>query len=273
METTTIENYIKSLELPAKQGLDLVSALQRNHLAKYAFSSINAMQAEQLSLEQDALFKRVIVDKQGGYCFEHNKIAYLALQQLGFNVRPVLARVTLNGTMTNPRTHRMTLLTLEDRQYLVDVGFGVKSPRIPLDIDLSCASEGSNSYRIEREQDIVKIILQEANETPVQLYQVELSEIFEGDCEVAHFYSHQHPEASFVNNLVVSRIDAQQRFLLRNQKYFVWDESKGTCTEQAITDFAHLQTLVRDIFWLDINEEKLKSTYDKVITRALNKPS
>lgn len=76
-----------------------------------------------------------MVNQQGGYCFEHNKIAYLALKHLGFEVRSVLARVMLNGKPTNPRTHRMNVLELDGETYLVDVGFGNKTPRGLLNIN------------------------------------------------------------------------------------------------------------------------------------------
>ncbi len=42
---------------------------------------------------------------------------------------------------------------------------------------------------------------------------------------MGHFYSHKHPDATFVNNLVVSRILDREVRSLRNREYWVLSES------------------------------------------------
>ncbi|GEK08594.1 N-hydroxyarylamine O-acetyltransferase [Pseudoalteromonas peptidolytica F12-50-A1] len=268
-----IKNYLDSLSLEQGSGLALVTELQQKHLDRYAFSSINAMYGERLLLDEDALFNRLITQKQGGYCFEQNKIAYLALQQLGFTVRPVLARVMLNGQQDNPRSHRMTLLELEGEEYLVDVGFGVKSPQAPININQALSIQGRQTYQVQKSSDYVKVTLLEEGEAPLTLYHVDLGEIFESDCEIGHFFSHQHPDAGFVNNLIVSRVSHCHRYLIRNQSYFEWHECDGNVVEQPIESFAQLEKLVREQFSLTVPSEVLKQVYDKVLTRAANKPT
>ncbi|RZG17911.1 arylamine N-acetyltransferase [Pseudoalteromonas maricaloris] len=267
-----INQYLSSLSLQHFAGVELVTELQQKHLSRYAFSSINAMYGERLLLDPLPLFSRLVTNKQGGYCFEHNKVAFLALQQLGFTVRPVLARVMLNGSSSNPRSHRMTLLNLDGEQYLVDVGFGVKSPRVPININQALTIQGRQTYQVQKTADTVKVTLLEEGEAPLTLYHVDLAEVFESDCEVAHFYSHQHPEAAFVNNLVVSRITDCHRYLLRNQSYFEWHECDGSVTETKVESFAQLEQLVKETFLLETPRAVLKSVYDKVLTRAANKP-
>ncbi|WP_242441727.1 arylamine N-acetyltransferase family protein [Pseudoalteromonas piscicida] len=190
-----INQYLNSLSLQHLAGIELVTELQQKHLAHYAFSSINAMYGERLLLDPQPLFERLVDHKQGGYCFEHNKVLFLALQQLGFSVRPVLARVMLNGNPANPRSHRMTVLQLDGEQYLVDAGFGVKSPRLPLNINQALTIQGRQTYQVQTAENTVKVTLLEEGEAPLTLYHVDLAEVFESDCEVAHFYSHQHPDA------------------------------------------------------------------------------
>ncbi|CAH9067333.1 Arylamine N-acetyltransferase [Pseudoalteromonas sp. CIP111854] len=146
-----IVHYLNALNITAPMGsFEFVAQLQRQHLATFSFSSINAMQGVYLSLEAEALFDRVINKRQGGYCFEHNRIMYLVLQALGYDVRPALARVMLNGKIDNPRTHRVTLLKFADKTYTIEVGFGVKSPVFPIEVDQSTVfNEGRNQYQVE----------------------------------------------------------------------------------------------------------------------------
>ncbi|KAF7767656.1 N-hydroxyarylamine O-acetyltransferase [Pseudoalteromonas citrea] len=263
-----IADYLLQLGLPGNlSGLELVSQLQIRHLAEFSFSSINALYGDFLSLEETDVFTRVIANRQGGYCFEHNKIACMALAHLGFEVRPVLARVMLNGLETNPRTHRVTLLTLAGCEYLVDVGFGVKTPILPLKIDSNNSLEqGVNQYLVERKEQTVKVSIQAPEQ--LDLYEVDLSVVYEGDCDVAHFYSHQHPEAGFVNNLVVSRIESGQRHLIRNLHYLFWNEHTGEHTQCDITGTQQLQGLLQEHFRLQISPPVIEKAFAKVHERV-----
>jgi Arylamine N-acetyltransferase len=190
------------------------------------------------------LFERLVVNQQGGYCFEHNKIAYLALKHLGFEVRSVLARVMLNGKPTNPRTHRMNVLELDGETYLVDVGFGNKTPRGLLNINQRTCTIGHDTYQITRNGNVVTVVLHEPDQPPLTLYEVELYDVVEADFEVAHFYSHQDPEAIFVNNLVVSLITASHRYLIRNQQFLVWEAAGHLITDKSIDSVEALTQLV-----------------------------
>ncbi len=204
------------------------------------------------------------MNQQGGYCFEHNKIAYLALKQLGFEVRSVLARVMLNGKPTNPRTHRMNVLELDGETYLVDVGFGNKTPRGLLNINQRTCTIGHDTYQITRNGNVVTVVLHEPEQPPLTLYEVELYDVVEADFGVAHFYSHQHPEAIFVNNLVVSLLTASHRYLIRNQQFLVWDATGHLITEKSIDSLDALTQLVHEVFLLQPPNAVLETAFAKV---------
>ncbi|WBA13674.1 arylamine N-acetyltransferase family protein [Salinivibrio proteolyticus] len=263
-----IEEYLHRLALSEAKGVALVSELIEKHLARYAFSSLNALAGQPLSLQTDALFERLVVNQQGGYCFEHNKIAYLALKHLGFKVRSVLARVMLNGKPTNPRTHRMNVLELDGETYLVDVGFGNKTPRGLLNINQRTCTIGHDTYQITRNGDVVTVVLHEPDQLPLTLYEVELYDVVEADFEVAHFYSHQHPEAIFVNNLVVSLITASHRYLIRNQQFLVWDTAGHLITEKSIDSVEALTQLVHEVFLLQPPKAVLETAFAQVMANA-----
>ncbi|WP_105167014.1 arylamine N-acetyltransferase family protein [Pseudoalteromonas sp. T1lg23B] len=264
-----ISHYLSGFSIDAPIGtLSFVQALQKQHLAMYSFSSINAMQGAYLSLEPEALFERLIVKRQGGYCFEHNRVMFLTLEALGYQVRPALARVMLSGKTDNPRTHRVTLLTHEGNTYVVDVGFGVQGFILPLAIDHNhSVSEGPNHYQIERTAAHVKVSLSAPQS--LTLYEIDLAKVFEEDCEVGHFYSHQHPEASFVNNLVVSRIDDGQRYLIRNTTFLHVNERNQTQSEQVIDSVLQLQQLLQNHFNIVAPKVCLSNAFAKVQARQL----
>ncbi|KZN34676.1 hypothetical protein N480_20555 [Pseudoalteromonas luteoviolacea S2607] len=268
MNQAQLTTYLAKLEIEnlVSYDLALVSQIVQAHIKRYSFSSFNAMQNKLLSVDNDDLFERLIVQQQGGYCFEHNKIAMLALAALGFEVSPLLGRVLLNGTTTNPRTHRLTHLKYKGAAYLVDVGFGVKTPRIPIPIDCSAqVREGANLYQVERTTHSVTVSLVQPEQ--VTLYQVDLLDTYESDCDVGHFYSHQHPEASFVNNLVVSRISEHERFVLRNLTYMYFNELTGEQREISIESVGQLLELLSNLFYLEPAVSDVRWVFDKILTK------
>ncbi|QMW14728.1 MULTISPECIES: arylamine N-acetyltransferase family protein [Pseudoalteromonas] len=251
-----IKHYLNSLAIDyinEDRNLALIERLQAAHLARYSFSSVNALQAKSLSLDDDKVFSRLINLQEGGYCFEHNKIFFLALVALGFDVEILIARVMLNGREENPRSHRLTKLTLEGKHYLLDVGFGVSTPVIALPIDQSSrVSEGVNLYEISRRDRLIDV--RQVLPNTQHLYRVELAQFYESDCEIAHFYSHHHPDAAFVNNLVVSRIEKGERWLIRNNLLHYWHETSAVHTQQVIQSREQLHTLLTDTFLLNVSK-------------------
>ncbi|NOU51175.1 arylamine N-acetyltransferase [Pseudoalteromonas sp. JBTF-M23] len=268
---TYIKQYLENLNLTAPIGsFALVEQLQQQHLATYSFSSINAMQGAYLPIDAESLFDRLITKRQGGYCFEHNRIMYLVLEALGYDVKLALARVMLNGRADNPRTHRVTLLNFAQKTYTVEVGFGVKAPIMPIEINRNqVVIEGVNQYQVLCSEGFATIS-QIAPET-ISLYQIDLAEVFEGDCEVGHFYSHQHFEAAFVNNLVVSRIEGGQRYLIRNDSFIHTNEQTGVQTQQTIHDISQLKNLLSKYMGVQASDAYLSHAFDKVQTRIAQK--
>ncbi|MBQ4878416.1 arylamine N-acetyltransferase [Pseudoalteromonas luteoviolacea] len=256
------------LETPKNCNLAFVEQLIKAHLARFSFSSINAMQDKLLSLEFDVVFARVVEKEQGGYCFEHNKILMQALQSLGFDVSPLLARVLLNGKWDNPRSHRVTLLKYNHSEYLIDVGFGSKTPRILIPIDNTAdVCDENYAYHIERSAQCAVLTLISPKSIP--LYDVEFSETFESDCDVAHFHCHQHPDSLFVNHLALSRMTKTERHTLNNLLYVYRNEETAEVHETLIKDVAQLKAIIKEAFLLIISEHEINWVYDKAALNML----
>ena len=66
--------------------------------------------------------------------YEHNLVLSHVLQQLGFRVRGLAARVLWNVPegIVRPRSHMLLLIDLESRHYVADVGFGGLTLTAPL---------------------------------------------------------------------------------------------------------------------------------------------
>ena len=200
--------------------LSFMKELQDAHLGSFPFSSLGVLLHEILSLESQILFDRVVTKKRGGYCFEHNKIFFEILSSLGYRCEIILARVLLNRDRDVPRTHRITRVALQDSNYIVDVGFGPLCPREPLLLDSEePQNQGDAVYRIiQPEPELYLLQIEEIDEW-FTLYSFDKNLYTEADCLCGHHYSSTHPDAAFVNNLVVSRKSYDDVRLLRNGEF------------------------------------------------------
>jgi N-hydroxyarylamine O-acetyltransferase len=87
---------------------------------------------------------------------------------------------------------------------------------------------------------------------PFSLYRFDLGVYGQADCELGHFYSHRHPDATFVNHLVASRILPDEVRSLRNRGYRIIRADGDTDVE--IRSAEQLTTLLRDDFGLRITD-------------------
>lgn len=79
----------------------------------------------------------MILDKQGGLCFELSELAYFALKQVGFDVNRVPAYVTFTESFDIARSkesaHNILIVNLDNKQYLIEVGSTDESHRYPIE--------------------------------------------------------------------------------------------------------------------------------------------
>lgn len=116
---------------PTIQTLEQLHAL---HPAVIPFENIAPLIGEQVMLDQQSLEKKLLVDKRGGFCFEHNFLFMRILRDLDYEVRPLLARViwTNPEAITAPPSHMLLLIDIKGANYIADVGFGGLSLTAPL---------------------------------------------------------------------------------------------------------------------------------------------
>jgi len=258
-----VEQYLMQLNInTALSGLSLITHLKEQHIAALPFSSSNVLLKANLSLDEDALFERLVFNKSGGYCFEHNKVMYLVLKQLGFNVRPLITRVLLDGNEGNGRLHRVTLLEFEGEKYIVDVGFGVMNPRFIVPLKNADFDTISGRYSVkQQDNNHFRLEYTPVNGQPITLYRFDLAEFTEMDCNIGHFYSSQFEGAAFVNNLVVSRVMEKERVLIRNREVTFFDDAEKEQIVYPITSAQQLYSLLVEHCLLDITFSDAQTLY------------
>ncbi|REG83668.1 arylamine N-acetyltransferase family protein [Marinomonas pollencensis] len=271
--TPPLQAYLLDLGLtpPDFPCLAFVDELQARHVAQHSFNSLSVALEDDLPLDIDALSNKFVKRGLGGYCFEHNKLMFELLKALGYDVQLVLARVLNNRDISAPRTHRVSVLRLEGKRYLLDSGFGANGPIAPLQLTPNVRQvAGQDSYQIVAYQTAHgdEYALQiEQQQTLFTLYRFDLACYSDADCELAHFYSHKHANAVFVNNLMVSIKSAQSTVSLQNDEMRV--TTQGVTRVYRITSAELLQRHLLERFSITLEEAAVARLFERFIAPKL----
>ncbi|MDG1462556.1 MAG: arylamine N-acetyltransferase [Gammaproteobacteria bacterium] len=242
-----VREYLHALGMyDCELNYEFLCELVARHVATFAFSSVGCHLGGDLPLDFDSLFNRIVVRRRGGYCFEQNGLLYEVLQELRFSPELYLARVIYNQDSHPGLTHRISIVEHKEKRYVLDVGFGPLGPRVPVQMSESETNDGDRVFRVEEKPsgDYHMQVLKDGEF--FSLYRFELARYGQSDCELGHFYSHRHPDAAFVNHLVVSRILASEVRSLRDLEYWVINGAEKQTTR--IGDHRQLtQILVEEL--------------------------
>lgn len=220
-----------------------LAEMVRRHVASFAFTSVGPRLGDPLPLDPEALLDRIVVRRRGGYCFEHNGLLFEVLEELGHRPRLVLGRVLLSGNPHPGLTHRISLVELDGVPHVVDVGFGAPGPHLPVPLGGDVVGSSWRRFRVVELRPGHWTMQTPEGDDWQSLYRFELHEYGASDCEVGHFYSHRHPQASFVTTLVASRILDDEVRSLRNRDYWVL---RPGGEQRTTVDTADLQALLAD---------------------------
>lgn len=135
-----------------KPSLDQLNALIRAHQTNIPFENLDIQLGNPLDLSLPVLRKKVLLDGRGGFCYELNHLFASFLKHLGYRLRLISAQVMdQQGRLGKEHDHLAILVEMDDKAYLVDVGFGKFAPEALLVQEgISCVSyDGHDAYQIQ----------------------------------------------------------------------------------------------------------------------------
>ena len=260
-QSEMVREYLQALGLDGRElHFGFLSDVVARHVATFAFSSVGCRLGEDLPLDFESLFRRIVVQRRGGYCFEQNGLLYGVLEELGFSPELYLARVIYNNDSHPGLTHRISVVENEGRKYVLDVGFGPLGPRIPVAMSEIESNDGGKTFRISelRPGEYHMQVFKDGDF--FSLYRFELANYGPADCEVGHFYSHRHPDAAFVNHLVVSLVQENETRSLRDLEY--WVTTKSGTRNQKVSDSKHLRRILVEELGVQVTGEEGRRLFE-----------
>jgi N-hydroxyarylamine O-acetyltransferase len=148
-----------------------------------------------------------------------------------------------------------------DERWLVDVGFGPTGPRMPVNMSGTESHEPGRTFRLVERRPGEYALQTLGGNRVFTLYSFELLRYGQADCEVGHFYSSKHPEAVFVQNLVVARLLPEEVRSLRNRDYWVMTPTGNK--RRIIKAAAELQAVLEEDFNLKVTAAECEHLFTR----------
>ena len=186
--------------------LATLNAIVAAHVQAIPFENLDVLLGVPIDLAPAAIEAKLVRARRGGYCFEQNTLLLHVLEQLGFHVRPLSARVRYQRPRdyTPARTHLLVRVEL-DESYLADVGVGAMSPTAALRLaDHGAQSTPHEPRRLLREDGRIYHQVQLGDEWH-DIAELTLEEMPPIDRIVANWYTSAHPDSHFRHRLLAAR--------------------------------------------------------------------
>jgi N-hydroxyarylamine O-acetyltransferase len=180
--------------------------VHRAHVFAIPFENLDPHRGVPVSLVPEDLERKLVTERRGGYCFEHNLLLASALEVLGYEVEPMLARVRLGsapGTI-RPRSHLVLRVRDGAETWLADVGFGNGTPIEPIPF-ASGAEVEQLGWHLRLVEDDRELVLQaDDGGTWIDVYGFIPEPVPAVDIETSNWYTATAPRSPFVTGLVAA---------------------------------------------------------------------
>ncbi|USD43076.1 arylamine N-acetyltransferase [Vibrio sp. SCSIO 43135] len=203
--------YLEKVGLTHKPSVTMTGLLDlhRAQLLTIPFENFDIALGRGVSLRKEDLYRKLLGQKRGGYCFELNELMFEVLRFIGFEAQRVLARVHLSGEPTG-RSHQVTMVELDGEQLLVDNGFGSATPRTPLKLSIDeVIHTDLQTLRFTLDDDFGYMLQQQNTDDSgsliwKNLYSFDLEHVCEADIRYGNYYVSTYPESHFVTSRIAA---------------------------------------------------------------------
>jgi len=227
MPSELVERYLSLLGVcRRKPSMDALRELIQAHLSQVSFENISKLYYKKhrglRSLPSLELFLDGIERFHfGGTCYTNNYFLYQLLANLGYQAK------LCGADMSNPDVHLVSIVTVEEREYLVDVGYAAPF-LIPLPRDLAtdCTIVLGRDRYVLKPQDVNGCsrmeLYRDGNLKHGYLAKPMPRQIHEFEHIIVDSYQ---DDATFMNALLVARFFPNRSFVIHNLTVI---ESQGT---------------------------------------------
>ena len=235
--------------------LEGLTRLQRTHMLSVPFENLDIILGRGIDLGSGHLFAKIVGARRGGYCYELNGLYGLLLDALGFERRPVSARVWYRDPPDTPGlTHTLKVVTLPEGEFLSDVGFGGLTARVPVPLgDDVCLSDSDGEIALTRDPAFGYRLRRETPDGWIEQFTTDAVRAYPSDMALGSHFMSTHPSSHFRAAPLAGLFTPEGRDGIVGRTLSV---RRGWQTETTeITDLDAYEATLRDRFGLDVGED------------------
>jgi N-hydroxyarylamine O-acetyltransferase len=248
-----LDGYLRRIGYEGSRAptLDALCALHFRHALAIPFENLDPFLRRPVQLDLESLQQKLVRERRGGYCCEHNLLFKAALDAFGFRVAGLAARVVWNvpDGMTLPRTHMLLRVAINGQDYIADVGFGGQTLTGPISLIAGVEQATPHEpFRLLADGDGFLMQVSIGGEWK-SLHRFDLQEQLLPDYELANWYVSTHPESRFVKNLTVAMPANGRRYALFNTEFSV-HHLDGPSEHRKLAGATEIRQVLEEVFGL-----------------------
>jgi len=203
---------------PVEPTLEVLDALHLAHATTIPFENLDILLGRPIRLDLSSLQDKLVRDRRGGYCFEHNTLFAAALEAVGFGVTRLAARVRFGARGVTARTHMVLLVEADGEGRLADVGFGGGSILRSLPMGPGpVVDQFGWRFRLV-DDDGARVVQTRRPRGWLDLYAFTFEPQFPVDYEMANHFTSTHPSSPFTRTLTAQLCSPERSLILRGRK-------------------------------------------------------
>jgi len=223
--------------------LDTLRKLHLAHLLTVPFENLDIPRGVPIELAQASAYHKIVNLGRGGFCYELNGAFAWLLEQLGFSVKLLSARVYNKEGKPGIAFDHLLLMVGTSEKVIADVGFGDSFIR-PLTFDTFVKNQRDVFYRLKPQEDAFILQSQKEGEHWNNQYLFELSPYpLEAFAEACH-HQQTSPLSGFTQKTVCSKLTNEGRVTLTSNRLII-SRTVGGREEVEVSE----PDIYRDLLW------------------------
>jgi len=269
-DEANLDAYLKRINYSGSIAptLETLEMVHRLHPAAIAFEGLDPLMDRPIRLQLSDIEQKLLFERRGGYCLEHNLLLKAVLESMDFKVTMLGAGVLWgheDGYQPQELHHVALLVDVGGIPYLADVGFGGPVATAPLrlraDVEQATPNEryrlsgGHPKWRLDAEIGGIWRPLYEFTMAP------------QGDDDLTAI--NDYAMAHFSSDLIAARVDGSKRHALYNARLNLHEN--GETTTRMLTNLLEIRDVLTNVFGIQLPAtDKLDPALEKALRPGAN---
>ena len=224
MEKVKVQKYFERIGLAMPEHIvpdsELLKTLEFAHCTHVPYENLDIIRGIPLSLKDEDLYRKVVEQGRGGYCFELNGLFAWLLRELGYKVTEYASRYLRGESSIPMRRHRVLKVEATDGVWCCDVGIGEVCPRYPVRLAEGLEQpQFDECYRFDKDDFLGWVLMDKYKGEWRPFYSFTEEPQLPQDYEALSCYCEKHPDSPFIREEMFSLKTGTGRITLDGHTY------------------------------------------------------